>query len=277
MVRDARRLVVLTGAGVSAESGVPTFRGAGGLWREHRPEELATPAAFARDPRLVWEWYAWRRDLVARCAPNAAHLALARLALARDAKRGAGSVRIVTQNVDGLHADAARAAAAALLLAEAREALPDVLRAASGPSAAALPLELHGNLFRSRCTACRARYESDVTSRLLEGGLPPRCPQCDSLLRPDVVWFGEALDEAVLASATQAATAADVCLVVGTSGVVHPAAGLAALTADGGGAVIEINPERTPLTGLAAVSLRLPAAVAVPAIVEAEARGDAEG
>ena len=277
MVRDARRLVVLTGAGVSAESGVPTFRGAGGLWREHRPEELATPAAFARDPRLVWEWYAWRRDLVARCAPNAAHLALARLALARDAKRGAGSVRIVTQNVDGLHADAARAAAAALLLAEAREALPDVLRAASGPSAAALPLELHGNLFRSRCTACRARYESDVTSRLLAGGLPPHCPQCDSLLRPDVVWFGEALDEAVLASATQAATAADVCLVVGTSGVVHPAAGLAALTADGGGAVIEINPERTPLTGLAAVSLRLPAAVAVPAIVEAEARGDAEG
>ena len=277
MVRDARRLVVLTGAGVSAESGVPTFRGPGGLWREHRPEELATPAAFARDPRLVWEWYAWRRDLVARCAPNAAHLALARLALARDAERGAGSVRIVTQNVDGLHADAGRAAAAALLVAEAREALPDVLRAASGPSAAALPLELHGNLFRSRCTACGARYESDVTSGLLADGLPPRCPRCDSLLRPDVVWFGEALDEAVLASATQAATAADVCLVVGTSGVVHPAAGLAALTADGGGAVIEINPERTPLTGLAAVSLRLPAAVAVPAIVEAEAGGDAEG
>jgi NAD-dependent deacetylase len=267
LVRDARRIVVLTGAGVSAESGVPTFRGAGGLWRDYRPEELATPAAFARDPRLVWEWYAWRRDLVARCAPNAAHLALARLALSRDAERGAGSVRIVTQNVDGLHADAARGAAKALLRAEAHEARPDVLGAASGPSRAALPLELHGNLFRSRCTGCAAHFEADVTGDALAAGLPPRCPRCGALVRPDVVWFGEALDESVLAEAARAATEADLCLVVGTSGVVQPAASLAGLTLEGGGAVIEVNPERTPLAAAATLSLRLAAVVAVPAMV----------
>ena len=267
LLARARRVVVLTGAGVSAESGVPTFRGGGGLWRAHRPEELATPEAFARDPRLVWEWYAWRRALVARCRPNAAHLALARLAITRDAERGVGSARIITQNVDGLHHDAAHEAAAALLRAEAREARPDVLRAASGPSAAALPLELHGNLFRSRCTGCDARYEGESASEMLGAALPPRCPRCQELLRPDVVWFGEALDAGVLEAAAGAAAAADLCLVVGTSGVVQPAASLAGLTRDAGGAVIEVNPERTPHSDGATVSLRLPASEGVPAIV----------
>lgn len=276
LVAGARRVVVLTGAGVSAESGVPTFRGAGGLWREHRPEELATPAAFARDPRLVWEWYAWRRDLVARCRPNAAHLALARLAITRDAERGAGSVRIVTQNVDGLHRDAAHEAAAELLRTEAGEARPDVMRLASGPSAAALPVELHGNLFRSRCTGCDARYEGTMTDDFLDAGVPPHCPRCMAMLRPDVVWFGEALDAGVLEAATSAAAEADVCLVVGTSGVVQPAASLARLTRDAGGAVIEVNPERTPHSDGATVSLRLPATEAVPTIV-GEAIGGSGG
>ena len=267
LLAAAARVVVLTGAGVSAESGVPTFRGPGGLWRDHRPEELATPEAFARDPRLVWEWYVWRRDLVARCRPNAAHLALARLAITRDAERGVGSVRIVTQNVDGLHRDAAHEAAAELLRAEAGEARPDVLRLASGPSAAALPLELHGNLFRARCTECDARYEGESASDLLAAGLPPRCPRCEALLRPDVVWFGEALDAGVLEAAASAAAAADLCVVVGTSGVVQPAASLAGLTRDAGGAVIEVNPERTSHSDGATVSLRMAASEAVPAIV----------
>src|SRR5918998_5630022 len=136
LIAHADRVLVLTGAGVSAESGVPTFRGAGGLWRDYRAEELATPGAFARDPRLVWEWYGWRRAKVAECRPNAAHVALARLALARP-----GGARVVTQNVDELHADAARAVAAET----------------GADPAPALPLELHGSIFRTRCTRCGDR------------------------------------------------------------------------------------------------------------------------
>jgi NAD-dependent deacetylase len=282
-VRDAPRVLVLTGAGVSAESGVPTFRGPQGLWRDYRAEQLATPQAFARDPRLVWEWYAWRRTLVARCAPNAAHEALARFALRRDVAcratsadgaRGDGRedvgawVRLITQNVDGLHAEAARAAALALLAETSREAIPDVGGAARGPSAAALPLELHGSLFRSRCTRCGARYDrrdEPVDATSVE--TLPRCARCGALLRPDVVWFGEALDPEVLDAATRAAERATLCLVVGTSGVVHPAAGLARITRTAGGRVVEVNPEATPLTPLADVAVRLPAALAVPRIL----------
>jgi NAD-dependent deacetylase len=279
LVRSTRRVVVLTGAGVSAESGVPTFRGPQGLWRDYRPEQLATPEAFARDPRLVWEWYAWRRTVVARCAPNAAHEALARFALRRDlageAAAGPGggrengaSVRIVTQNVDGLHAEAARGAALALLAETSREAAPDVGGAARGPSAAALPLELHGSLFHSRCTRCSARYDQraepvDATSL----DTLPRCARCGALLRPDVVWFGEPLDAGVLEAAVRAAERAELCLVVGTSGSVQPAASLARVTREAGGRVVEVNPEETPLTPLADVAVRLPAARAVPTIV----------
>jgi len=288
LVRGARRVVVLTGAGVSAESGVPTFRGPEGLWREYRPEELATPEAFARDPRLVWEWYAWRRTVVARCAPNAAHRALARFTLRRDAARQSAAdpdpapdeerwVRIVTQNVDGLHAEAAREAAAELLAATARDAAPDVMRLARGPSATALPLELHGSLFRSRCTRCAARYDGrdePVDASSLE--TLPRCPRCGALLRPDVVWFGEALDERVLDDAVRAAERAEVCLVIGTSGVVQPAASLAGVAREAGGRVVEVNPDETPLTRLADVAVRLPAARAVPRIVDERGLGSGE-
>jgi len=243
LVADARRIVVLTGAGISAESGVPTFRGSGGLWKSYRPEDLATPEAFARDPRLIWEWYDWRRSRVAACAPNPAHAALARLALARR------SVTLVTQNVDGLHHRAADQAAA------------------DEDPTPAYPLELHGALHRDRCSRCgrRTPARTAVDTSSTEG--LPRCGACSGLLRPDVVWFGEALDPAVLDASFAAAREADLCLVVGTSSVVYPAAAVPEITAGAGGAVVEINPDATPLTALASVSLRGTAGALVPEIV----------
>jgi NAD-dependent deacetylase len=243
MLRDAAHIVVLTGAGVSAESGVPTFRGAGGLWKEFRPEDLATPEAFARDPRLVWEWYAWRRGLVGRCTPNAAHAAMASRAV-RDR-----NITIVTQNVDGLHTRAAREVAAG-----------------SDPTPA-LPIEVHGSLLRDRCSACHARSEPMAVDATALATLP-RCAQCGALLRPDVVWFGEMLDEDVLDAANAAAAAADVCLVVGTSALVHPAASLPLRTRAQGGVIVEVNPEETPLSRTAAISIRGRAADAVPRLFD---------
>ncbi len=242
LLRDAGAVLVLTGAGVSAESGVPTFRGPGGLWNSFRPEDLATPEAFARDPRLVWEWYAWRRTLVAECMPNAAHRSLAQWALRR------GGVTIVTQNVDGLHARAAREAAG------------------DGDPAAALPLEVHGSLLRDRCSACAARSEP-VSVDATSAATLPRCARCASLLRPDVVWFGEMLDPGVLAAADGAAATADVCLVVGTSALVHPAASLPLRTRAHGGVVIEVNPEETPVSRVAEMVIRGKAAEIIPVLV----------
>ena len=233
LLRRAQRIVVLTGAGVSAESGVPTFRGDGGLWREYRAEDLATPQAFARDARLVWEWYGWRRSVVSSCTPNAAHHALAAASLAH------ADFRIVTQNVDGLHA-----------------------RASREPRAA--PLELHGSLYRTRCTRCGHRWDDRSTIDATSREALPHCDACGALARPDIIWFGEALEEGVLGEAIRLASNADVCLVVGTSALVHPAAGLADLTRRNGGGVIEVNVADTPLTGSATVVLRGPAAEIVP-------------
>ena len=232
IIAGADTVVVLTGAGISAESGVPTFRGAEGLWRTFRAEDLATPEAFERDPRLVWEWYNLRREQVAGCVPNAAHLALARFALKR------AHVRIITQNVDELHCDAARAAANGA----------DPQRA--------MPLELHGSIFRDRCSMCAFHRENrnPVDSSSLAS--LPRCEECGALLRPDVVWFGERLAPGVLEEAFEWAGRADLCLVIGTSGVVEPAASIASTTRATGGEVIEINPEETPLTRIATVSIR---------------------
>ena len=243
LLAGAARLVVLTGAGISAESGVPTFRGDGGLWKNVRPEDLATPAAFRRDPLLVWSWYAWRREAVARCVPNAGHLALARRALGR------GRTRIVTQNVDGLHQRAALAAAGV------------------GDPEPAFPLELHGALFRDRCTRCVRRWGGAVIVDCSTPESLPRCPACGALARPDVVWFGELLDATALSRAFQEAAEAEVCLVVGTSALVHPAASIPLATAQAGGAVIEVNPEPTPLTSLATASLRGPAAEVLPELL----------
>lgn len=214
-VRDrilaARHVAVMTGAGISAESGVPTFRGPGGLWEGHRPEELATPEAFARDPEQVWRWYDWRRSLVAECEPNPAHHALA------DLERRSPSFSLITQNVDGLHR-----------------------RAGSTD-----PGELHGNLWFTRCTGCGdLREDLRVPLPLL-----PHCETCGAMLRPHVVWFGESLDPGVLERAAGASAACDLFLIVGTSGVVYPAAGLADLAQQGGATVVQVNLEPTPYTG----------------------------
>lgn len=233
LLRGAQRVAVLTGAGVSAESGVPTFRGAGGLWRQYRAEDLATPQAFARDARLVWEWYGWRRTIVSGCEPNAAHHALAAASLDH------ADFRIITQNVDGLHGKAARAPRA-------------------------VPLELHGSLYRTRCTRCAHRWDDRSTVDATSADALPHCNACGALARPDIVWFGEGLDEGVLGEAMTLAANADVCLVIGTSALVHPAAGLADLTRRNGGSVVEVNVADTPLSGSATVVLRGTAAAIVP-------------
>jgi len=243
LVAGAERIVVLTGAGISAESGVPTFRGAGGLWKSYRPEELATPEAFARDPRLVWEWYAWRRGLVANCAPNAGHLALAHLAFTH------GSTTLVTQNVDGLHHRAAEEVAG------------------EEDPRKAFPLEVHGAIHRDRCSRCGRRSPGRLDVDASTAETLPRCVECGGMLRPDVVWFGESLDPEVIGASFDAARAADLCLVVGTSAVVHPAASVPEVTLQSGGAVIEVNPESTPLTERATLSLRGSAGELLPALL----------
>lgn len=208
----ARRVTVLTGAGVSAGSGVPTFRGAGGLWRRFRPEELATREAFVRDNRTVWEWYAWRRSLVANARPNAAHDVLAGWS------RRFPVFALVTQNVDGLHERAGT-----------RGLVP-----------------FHGSLWTLRCfDACGARPDGweDLAVPLPE--IPPRCPDCGGVARPGVVWFGEPIPAKALAGAG-AAVRCDVFVIVGTSSLVTPAASLAAEAGSRGAFTIEVNLEPTP-------------------------------
>lgn len=228
-IAAAQNVLVLTGAGVSAESGVPTFRGPEGLWRQFRPEDLATPEAFARDPRLVWEWYAWRRERIAPLVPNAAHRAIAAL------ERRVPGFLLATQNVDRLH----QAAGSRRLV------------------------ELHGSLWVVRCGAC-GREEEDRRVPLPE--LPPRCA-CGELLRPGVVWFGETLPAEAIEAAFAAGHAADVVLVAGTSSVVYPAAAIAPVARGRGAFVIEVNPEQTPLTHLADAALHGPAAEIVPRLL----------
>jgi NAD-dependent protein deacetylase/lipoamidase len=222
---------VLTGAGISAESGVPTFRGEDGLWRSYRPEDLATPGAFDRDPHLVWQWYDWRRGLIAACRPNAAHDALV------DMERHFDDLILITQNVDGLHQ-----------LAGSRSVV-----------------ELHGSIWRMRCTQeCQPSWEDRTVPLPLAGGALPRCPNCGSLARPDVVWFGESLPAEALAAAFEAAQRCRLMLVIGTSAVVHPAASLPLLALRRGAYVVEINPQPTPLSDLVHEVIREPAASALP-------------
>lgn len=271
-IRTARRsldsaasVIVLTGAGISADSGVPTFRGRGGLWKDYRPEELATPDAFARDPRLVWEWYGWRRAKVAACEPNEAHLALARWQAER------AGIRIITQNVDALHAAATRR-----LASGRRVERPRASRQRPPPDADAI-LELHGSLFRTRCPGCGDRRESREPIAATSASTLPRCERCGALLRPDVVWFGEPLDGRVLARSFELAEEAEACLVVGTSAAVQPAASIASAAARTGALLVEVNPEATPLSRLADWSLRGRAADVVPLLVEASGRQPQRG
>ena len=248
LLASADQVCVLSGAGVSAESGVPTFRGAEGLWKSYSPQDLATPQAFRRDPRLVWEWYDWRRGKIGACKPNPGHFALARFAL------GPRKVRIVTQNVDGLHEAAARETA--------RE-----MAGVTDPSPA-LPLELHGSIFRVRCTGCTYSLpHREPVATASEDDLP-RCPVCSNLLRPAVVWFGESLDSEIITEAFRVAQASSVCLVVGTSALVHPAASVPLATRDAGGRLVEVNPEDTPLTEISQVALRGGSGQVLPSLLD---------
>ncbi|OGD10746.1 MAG: NAD-dependent deacylase [Candidatus Aminicenantes bacterium RBG_13_62_12] len=219
LLASVSRVAVLTGAGISAESGIPTFRGEQGLWKQFRAEELATPEAFERDPRLVWEWYDWRRKIIGQAAPNAGHRILA-------AWQGMfSSFSLITQNIDGLHE-----------------------RAGSRD-----PLELHGCIWKVRCLREGTLSENrDVPLR----DLPPLCPDCGGLLRPHVVWFGEPLDSRVLDEAFRRCSSCQVMFVVGTSAVVHPAAALPLAAAEAGAVLVEVNPEPTPLTRAADFSFR---------------------
>jgi NAD-dependent deacetylase len=231
-LRAAKRIVASTGAGISAESGLSTFRDAQtGLWAKYRPEDLATPQAFLRNPRMVWDWYEWRRGFVAEARPNDGHRALARIEAARP------DFLLVTQNVDGLHA---RAGSRNLV-------------------------ELHGNIRRSVCFDRHHPAESWPPT----DDPPPLCPQCGSLLRPDVVWFGEALPQEALKHALAAAAQCDLFLSIGTSTTVYPAAELPFIAGSNGATVVEINPEPTPLSRHADFVLREKASVALPAITAA--------
>jgi len=231
-LRTARRISVLTGAGISAASGVPTFRGEDGLWRNYRPEELATATAFARNPELLWQWYDWRRQAIARCAPNAAHDVLARWS--RDGER----TTVVTQNVDDLHITAGT------------ERL----------------VRLHGSIWELSCSigCCAAGRTAWRDERVPMPGLP-RCPHCQALARPAVVWFGEMLAEPDLRAAVQA-TLCDVFVTVGTSSVVYPAAGLVEQARHHGAFTAEINAEATPATMVVDLAIHAPAEVVLPEI-----------
>jgi NAD-dependent deacetylase len=233
VLANARHIVVLTGSGVSAESGVPTFRDAQtGLWARYRPEDLATPQAFQRDAQLVWSWYEWRRGLVRGAAPNDAHRALATLAQRHP------PLTLITQNVDGLH------------------------QRAGSPSV----IEFHGNLFVDRCSraGCHAQPCRDEPV-----SAPPSCPRCGKRMRPGVVWFGESIPEEAMTAAEAAVASCDVFLSLGTSSQVYPAAAFADLAARHGACVVELNPQVTALSPRAGFCIRDQAATALPALVAA--------
>ena len=226
-LRNAERAVALTGSGVSAESGVPTFREAQtGLWERYDPQQFATPEAFARDPRLVWEWYEWRRGLVSVAEPNPGHKALVEI------ERRIADFTLVTQNVDGLHA-----------------------RAGSRNV-----IELHGNILRTKCSSEGEPAEPEER----DASVPPRCPRCGGFLRPDVVWFGEMLPPGALEVAAEAARGCDLFLSIGTSSLVYPAAALPYEALESGTTLVEVNPSETPLGRLADYTLRGPAGKVLP-------------
>ncbi len=229
-IRPESRITVMTGAGVSAASGVPTFRGRGGLWREYRPEQLATAEAFRRDPRLVWEWYNWRREIVSKCAPNAAHHVLAAWS------RRYPDFRLITQNVDGLHELAGT---------------ENVVR-------------FHGSLWEvscwDNCPSSPGRWRDETVPF---PSIPPRCSYCGGLIRPGIVWYGEAIDPAVLA-ASAAAVRCDLFITAGTSAVVHPAAGLVYEAKNLGAYTVEINPDATPASDAVDLVIRCGAETALP-------------
>ncbi|USS40571.1 NAD-dependent protein deacetylase [Thermococcus aggregans] len=227
LIAHSHFLIAFTGAGISAESGIPTFRDKGGLWEKYRVEEVATPEAFKRDPQFVWEFYKMRMKTMREAKPNKAHLALAEL------ERMGLLKAVITQNIDNLHREAGNKNV----------------------------IELHGNIYRVKCTNCSYReyrenlLESGRLEELLKEDLP-KCPKCGSLLRPDVVWFGEPLPQEAIQKAFKLAERADVCLVIGTSGQVFPAAYIPYIVKENGGYVIEINIKESGITPIADVFLK---------------------
>jgi len=244
LLAAAQRICVLTGAGISAESGIPTFRDKQtGLWENYHAEDLATPTAFARDPKLVWSWYQWRRELVADKTPNPAHVALAQWQ--QHIKANHQQLTLITQNVDDLHEQAGSTVS-----------------------------HLHGNLWRNRCSQCEAPYQSkpegssnseddtDFADTLIT------CQHCGGYIRPDIVWFGEALPVQAWQTAEDAAASCEVFISIGTSSLVYPAAGLAQLAKHNGAKIIDINPNPTPNT-VVDITLAEKAGVIMPALIQA--------
>ncbi|HSG82578.1 MAG TPA: NAD-dependent deacylase [Gemmatimonadota bacterium] len=240
-IRRAHLLVVATGAGMSKESGVPTFRDAlDGLWARYDPQQLATREGFQRDPACVWGWYNYRRGLIARLSPHDGHRAIARL------EPLVPQVVVVTQNIDGFHR-------------------------ASGSTTV---LELHGNIHRFKCFDQDHPADADVPLTDVDGPVePPTCPRCGSYLRPDVVWYGEMLPPGVFEQAERLARSCEVMLVVGTSGIVYPAAGLPIAARAAGATVIEVNVEPSELTPRVDIFLQGAAGKVIPQIV-AEIKGE---
>ena len=229
ILHKTKRVAVLTGAGISAESGIPTFRGEEGLWKTYRAEELATLSAFIKDPRLIWEWYDWRRGIIGSKDFNPGHQVLASW------EKLFPAFHVITQNIDGLHQKAGSYNI----------------------------LELHGNIWKLRCTEEETITEDHNTPL---GEIPPHCPNCGALLRPHVVWFGESLNPSILQSAFALSSSCEVMFVVGTSAVVQPAASLPLSAADSGATVVEINPDPTPITPYADFSFRGKAGDILPRI-----------
>lgn len=244
VLRSAEQVAVLSGAGMSAESGVPTFRDAQtGLWERYAAEDLATPEAWERDRAFVWAWYLWRFGRIRHVAPNAGHRALADWAR----QRGAPHIGVVTQNVDDLHE-----------------------RAGSNPV-----VHLHGSVAAYRCEACAAPYDAPIhlPDEAVHRIEPPTCPRCGHSIRPGVVWFGEMLPMDEWDRGLQIVEQADLVLVVGTSGIVHPAAGLPAIARAAGAQVVEVNPVDTEVSDVAHHVVRETAAIALPALVAAAGDG----
>jgi NAD-dependent deacetylase len=237
-LRLARQITVLTGAGVSKESGIPTFRDAlDGLWSQYDPTQLATPQAFRSNPKLVWDFYEFRRHLMRPAAPNPGHYALAAL------QQRFPTLRIITQNVDDLHE---------------RAGSTDVIR-------------LHGNIAQNKCFFdCQGAPTLVDVKRLIwdaESG-PPACPHCGRWVRPDVVWFGEMLPRGALERAAQLVQDTEVMLVIGTSGMVSPSAEMPEIAKQNGAVIIEVNPDDSLITRLADVKLKAPSGVALPALMD---------
>jgi NAD-dependent deacetylase len=229
-IRNCSKVAVLTGAGISAESGVPTFRGQQGLWKKFRPEQLATMEAFLDSPEIVWEWYNWRRELISKVEPNPGHFALTEMESIFD------DFTLITQNVDNLH----RLAGATRVL------------------------ELHGNIYRNKCVDCGLKLTGDLD---IDPSAIPACQKCGGQIRPDVVWFGEMLPADVIEEAFVEAEKSEVFFSLGTSALVQPAASLPLVAKRHGATLVEVNPERTPLSALADYSFRAPSGELLPQLV----------